>query len=220
MADVGAKLFPRGKTYFNAAATVPTADRSGHSEDLLGLVRNFEDLTPGALPVPAVRRSMGHVICMLVRNTSAGVLKPKQMVTWKAGKRGKEVDGQSCTTAQAVAGVVDEFLPSGGVQVGDVFWLTIKGHTHTKLPWTGAEFPTDISAGDIMIALTAATSGATTGAGRVQKHPVSFTVTETTNGSAINVLLNSIGVAAEAAASTDANTDGDLLVELDTHWRG
>ena len=219
MADVGAKLFPRGKTYFNATSTVATANRSGHSEDLLGLVRPFEDLTPGALPVPAVRRSMGHVLCMLVRNTSTVALLPGRLVSWKSGYRGKEVDGYTRTTGCEAAGVVDEFLPASGVQIGDVFWLVIKGHVLCKTGYNSVA--ANISAGDMLIAVTAANSTGTsqTEDGRITSRTDSlFTATETTDGTLGNVMRNRIGVA--ASGKTTSQTDADILVELDTHWNG
>ena len=91
-------------------------------------------------------------------------------------------------------GVVDEHLPSGGVAVNDVFWLTVKGPTEVSVALSG----TDVVVGDRLVAIVAATSGATT-AGRVTPMPQATLIT--TNGAGNNA-FGVLGYAASAGATT------------------
>lgn len=61
--------------------------------------------------------------CVLVRNTSGGVLLPGQVVTWESGYRNRRVSAKASAAGYTVAGVVDYYLPSNGVADKDLFWL-------------------------------------------------------------------------------------------------
>lgn len=215
MTDVATKRIPRGKGWHNTGTAIASADYGGVQYE--GTVRVFGDfeLNTNALE-PLRRRSPGDVVCVLVRNVSGFNLLPGRLVKWAAGYRGKRVAGYANVDYEEVAGVVDEFWPSTGVPDGELFWLVVKGHTLVKTSLAG-NAQNNIAVGDILTALTAATTGATT-AGRVQPRALPFSATETTDGTMTKVLTNFIGKA--ASAKTTAQTNNDLLVELDCHWRG
>lgn len=209
MSDVASKRIARGKTWYNGT-TINTSDYSGTEYE--GTVSVWQDMGPSSSPLtPVSRRSAGNVVAVLVRNVSGGYLEPGRLVTWKSGYRGKRVDGYSCTTAGEVAGVVDEYLPATGVPNGDLFWLVVKGHSLVRNDIDGNA----IAAGDVLVALTAATSGATA-AGRVAAWAGTFTATQTTDGTLYKAIVNRIGRA--VSAKTAGQTNALLLAEIDTHY--
>jgi hypothetical protein len=213
-ADVATKKIQRGKGWHNTGAQILSANYGGTEYE--GTIRTFEDQGPSTTAnQPLTRRSAGQVTCILVRNVSGINLLPGRMVTWKAGFRGKRVDGYSTTTACEVAGVVDEYWPAAGVPDGELFWLVVRGHTLVRndLATGGAA----INAGDRLVALTAITSQCTT-AGRIVSIAGTFSAAETTDGTAINVLTNWVGRA--VSAKTSANTNNQVLVEFDSHFVG
>jgi hypothetical protein len=192
--------FPRGRCWHNTGATVAEAD---YKTDYEGVVGYFADQDPAGTGVP---RSPRDTVGICVRNVSAAKLLPKYGCSWAAGYRNRRVDGMTCTTNAEVAGYVDELLPSGGVEIGDLFWLMVSGRHLVKNDLAGGETNV-ISEGTVLVALTAATSGATT-AGRVA--PQDLNVATTVLGQAV---MNKIGRA--ISATTTANTNADVLVELD-----
>ena len=161
-------------------------------------------------------RSNGDVKAVLVRNVSGVALLPKLGVSWKAGKRGTEVDGYVNETGGELAGVVDDHLGSAGVPNNDVFWVIYDGPCLcTTTAAAGAT--SNIAEGDTVQAATAAASTHSTTAGRVQGHnsagPIS--AAETTNGYAFKLLRNAIGHA--MSARTTAETNNDILVDVKTY---
>ena len=193
MARNEAPMFPRGSTYYNGG-TIDTNNLGGTQHE--GKEYVFEDNTYGTNLYVTVR---------IVRNVGAAALLPSRLVTFKAGYYGQRVDGYGTTTAQGVAGVVDEFLPSAGVPVNDLFYIVTAGPTKVLTDLAGAGNNV-IAQGDTLCALTAATSGATT-AGRGYA-PLTGATAATT--SPANVLQNFFGRAMSAA--TTANTNTGLLV--------
>lgn len=152
------------------------------------------------------RSRTGRLVrCRIVRNTSAGVLLPRRLVSYDtaAGKFGLAVAGYTTTTAAPVAGVVDEFLPAAGVAQYDLFYIVVEGPAECLTDIAAVD---SISIGNDLVALTAATSGATT-AGRVDL--VSFDATSTSLG---NQVANRFGKA--LSAKTSANTNTAILVDL------
>lgn len=120
----------------------------------------FEYTSPTS---PALQRDGRFVRCRLVRNVSGITLTGKRLVKYAAtaGVYGTRVDGYCNVTAERVAGVTDEFLPSSGVPDGDLFWIVVEGPTVCKMPQTAVA---DIAVGNRLVALTAAAStGATAG---------------------------------------------------------
>jgi hypothetical protein len=203
MADTGAQVLERGTTLYGPTATIPTAVQS---KGILGR-RHVSKATNPSNAV--VRRSQEDVHCIIVRNSSGVTLYPGQLVVWKSGCRGTEVGSVSYETLCEVAGVVDDMLPSSGVRNGDVFNLIVKGPCLALLSRTAAE--ANISEGDILYAVTAATSQATTG-GRFTNWVGTFTSTETEDGTILKMAINNIGRAISAA--TTADTGSQRLVDL------
>jgi hypothetical protein len=158
----------------------------------VGTVKVFPDVNP----TTGVIRSNRVKKCVAVRNTSAGALLAKRVVRFAVGTAGtavfSAVDGYSAVGNNEVVGVVDEFLPSAGVAVNDVFWVTVDGPTEVAVALSG----TAVAVGDRLAAITAATSGATT-AGRVT--PSALTASTTSAG---NDSLGVIGYACSVGATT------------------
>jgi hypothetical protein len=187
-----------GKTYHGG-----TPDSIGRSVDLEGTECNFKDeIRVGAQP--RQMRSGRFRTARLVRNTSGFALEPKRLVSWAAGFRGLRVAGYARLDGQEVAGVVDPDLPASGVANNDLFWLFRKGPNLVKTPLAGGAGNV-FDEGEILGALTAATSGAAT-AGRLGK------VATGTTATLPSVVVNRIGRALSAA--TTANTNADLLVDI------
>lgn len=204
MPDNVVALPQRGKTYLKGPNRTPDATGTT-SQALLGIKKVFKDLDYSGTNQAKAPRSGGEVTCLLVRNSSGISLTPGRLVTWKSTKQGMEVDGYSrLDQAEIVAGVVDEWLPSGGVADDDLFWLVVKGPALIKKALDGATVAKD----DYVVATTAATSQATT-AGRIAG------LVSTSNATfCMSQALNRIGV----AMSTSATTAADVLVYVDLPW--
>lgn len=205
MADTGAAPFARGQTYYGLDGTIPSS--YGESVHLEGREHVSKTYNPAN---KVVRRDGGDVKSIIVRNVSGITLYPGMLCTFASGYRGKRVDGLSRTTACEVAGSVDDMLStSSGVRNGDLFHLLVSGKALVLLSRTAAEAV--ISAGQVLYAVTAATSQATT-AGRFVGWGGTFSAAETTDGTAGNILLNKIGRA--ISASTTADTGSLRLIDL------
>ena len=187
-----------GKTYHGG-----TPDSFGRSSGLEGTEMVFkDDVRVGNQPRRS--RSGRFRTARLVRNVSGFALQPKRLVSWKAGYRGLRVAGYVAVDNAEVAGVVDPDLPAAGVATDDLFWLFTRGPVVVKTPLAGAAGNV-FDEGDVLCALTAVTTGATT-AGRLGK------VASASTALAASVEFNRIGRAISAA--TTANTNADLLVDL------
>jgi hypothetical protein len=211
MCEAGLKDIARGHGWHGTGTTIASADY-GISAHYEGAIRNFRDSTPGDV---STKRSNIDIVARLVRNVAPadlgaelGVLTPKRMVSWASGYRGRRVDGYTCTTACEVAGVVDELWPTAGVPRGEMFWLQVRGRCLVKSPYVAADATTLWNIGDWLVAVTAATSGATT-AGRISLQDLATAATGVALGAQIQ---NRIGQA--LSASTSANTNSDKLVDL------
>lgn len=167
----------------------------------------FDDYDYDSMPN---RRSHHQVRCRLVKNSSGITLEPKRLVTFKDGTNRTEVDGYATTTAadgKSVV-VVDEWL-TDGVPNGEYFWVAIEGPSLVLTDIAGGAnnlIPEDT----ILVALTAATSQATT-AGRVKPQATT---------AAPDVLIKEVnGAFARAmSAKTTANTAADILAFLSNRW--
>jgi hypothetical protein len=191
--------FPRGQTYYNGG----TIDTSNKLTNLIGKTWVFEDIDLSTTGAKATRTSR-EVECMLVRNDSGITLLPKRMVTQESGTTGL-VDGYSTTTAQAVLGVVDEWLPSTGVVANDCFWIVVRGPTQILTDLAGGSNNL-LPAETIVVALTAATSQCTT-AGRLAPQDVTGATTALANN-----VQNAVGRCISAA--TTANTNTGTVVDV------
>ena len=207
MSNVNGALPVRGKTLLdgNSNRTL-TATMAVDRE---GSLMEFDDIDPTVTSGAKTKRSNRRVTCMLVRNEAAAAILGKRVVKWKSGQRGHQIDGYCASTNEACAGISDEFLGSSGAAVHDLFWITVKGPTLVLTPLEG-DATNVINLDDLLGALTAVTSGATT-SGRVRVNALTATSTATTDGSQGNVLMNSFGRA--LSAKTTANTNADLLVD-------
>lgn len=188
----------RGFTYHGG-----TPDDIGKSIGIEGHPMKFRDeiRTSGGL---MIKRSNRFTHAILVRNTSGAALLPGRSVVWEAGYRGRRVNGYTSTTAVEVAGVVDDRLPAAGVADDDLFWLLRKGPALIKSP-LAAGAGSVFAEGNVLVALTAVTSGATT-AGR----PAVLDTALTTNTGL--ALVNNF--ARVMSAMTTAQTNQDMLVDL------
>ncbi len=207
MARQDSPPFPRG-TY------EPT---DGAYSGLVGQEWLFEDLDYSAGGGLGARpaRTQKKVRCRLVQNKAAIALLPKRIARLKLGTPNEAlgvVDGYTRLTAER-GFPIDEFLPAAGVPVNGYFWIVVEGPAIVKLPLAGAGFNGDIAVGDRLVALTAATSGATT-AGRIAKENITGSTQAADYTFLFDQISNRIGRALSAAASTDANTNGDVLVDV------
>lgn len=176
-------------------------------ESYVGRVFVFEDKTRSSTTGPLLRRGPygKQKQFKLVKNSSGGVLYSKRGLVYKTGTMQTEVDGCNSTTAQSIAGFVDDMIPSAGVPNGDFFLMAVQG-PHLVLSDLAGAANNLIPEGTVLVALTAATSGATT-SGRVA--PQDLTGATQNLG---NQIQNRIGRA--LSAMTTANTNADVLVDL------
>lgn len=207
MAHMENPPFERGATFYNGA-TIDTSNLAGLNIE--GTIWEFPDLDysqQGAKPA----RTNRTVKCMAVRNKSADVILPKRLVTLQLSGTfyTSRVNGYACTTA-CRAFPVDEFISSAGCPVNDICWIVLEGPATVMTDLAGAV--TNVFAvGDAVVALTAATSGATT-SGRVAPQDL-------TGATALlaNQVQNLIGYA--LSAKTTTQTNGDLLIDT-FKWGG
>jgi hypothetical protein len=199
MADKVSSLPRRGKTYSGG-----TPSSIGQSVGLEGYIQEFKDEVRSGNGVLS-QRSGQVTKAMLVRNKSGFALLPGRQVAWQAGYRGRRVAGYTRTTTQEVAGIVDDKLPSTGVADDDLFWLLRKGPALVKTPNAGGAANV-FAEGDVLVALTAATTGAVT-AGR----PAVLDLSVATNTA--QAIVNRFGRV--MSAMTTAQTNADMLVDLE-----
>ncbi len=204
-------LPPRGKVYLTGPNR--TADSTGtQSKSVEGSVKVFKDIDYSGTTGVNALRSNNDVHCILVRNTSGVALLPKMAVTWKAGQRGKQVDGYAdFSPDRAIAGIVDEWLPAAGVANNDYFWLVVKGPT-LALTAKEADGTNVIEVDDWLVNNTAAASTFSTTGGRVI--PAISVAGVTTNITFAN--SNQLYKFARAmSAKTTANTNANILIFVD-----
>lgn len=232
----------RGRTLYGSN-TIP-ASTAWDPTGVEGQVRVFNDrdaFTPPTAgeytPGLAKPRTQGgrEVICIFVRNNSGVTLYPGRAVAWDPAARGRRVIGYTNTTAQEVAGIVDEYLTwANGVRNGDCFWLVVKGHCVIPQPEAQASFADSWAAGDILYALThgagstaAQSAVATSEAGRLTRWATTFSATQTTDGTAARIVMNRVARVVSAISSARSSqvvtspimmTTGGVLVDVDC-WR-
>ena len=196
--------FERGKTFYDGG-TIDSNNLGGGQ--LIGRLFDFEDIDLSSTSQGAKAMRTNHPVrCMAVRNTSAGVLYAKRLVKLKktAGRYlVEEVDGYGTVAADGPVFPVDEYVPTAGVPVNDIFYIVVEGPALTLTGLVG-DATNVISVGDHLVCLTAATSGATT-SGRIGPQDLSGSTTPLGNN-----IQNRVGLA--MSAKTTANTNADLLV--------
>jgi len=160
----------------------------------VGVVKQFPDVNP----ITGAIRSNRIKTCVAVRNVATIALAPKRVVVFAtaAGLGGlSTVIGYASVLNAEHVGVVDEFLPTAGVAINDVFWVVVDGPTEVA----GLVSGTELAAGNRIAAVSAAASTGLT-AGRVG--PSLLSAASTAAGDAG---LGVIGYAM-SASSTSATT--------------
>lgn len=210
--------FSRGETFYNGGTI--TADSStslygGYEHE--GKIWEFEDLiyTQSGVVGSKQYRTNRAVKCMACRNKSGISLLPGYVVQFSTSGGSTtlgSISGYCTKDGQSLVGVVDEWLPSGGVPANDLFWVVVGGPTSVYTPPDGGADNVFV-VGTELIALTAAASTAATTAGRVQPLFAALS-TSVTNGLTTNttLALNVLGYALSAA--TTANTNTSILAVL------
>ena len=195
--------FGLGQTLFSLSSTqtsVPNDSLMGiqsnaaYGDQWLGAVKEFTDVNPANGQVRTNRRK----VCVCVKNTSTVVLLPKRIVAFNtaAGKMFTEVNGYSAVTNEERVGVVDEWLPSAGVAINDIFWVTVNGPTEVVAALSG----TAITAGARLAAITAAASTGTTAGRATPSSLVGATTGGNDNGRGV------IGYAVSAGTTADGSS--------------
>jgi hypothetical protein len=209
--------FARGTTFHDVDGTIDLNNLGGIN--LEGKEFVFEDNDPRAQPGSSSTRTGRPVRCRIVRNLSATTLFGKYLALQgvTAGKVSSYISG--LVAVGATRGFpIDEYLGPAGVRNGDLCYVVIEGPALLRTS-LAANAENVINIGDTLVALTAATSGATT-AGRVIVRNTTLTnVTAAANfdGSVFaNNIQNRIGMALSAA--TTANTNSDILVDVGKVW--
>jgi hypothetical protein len=207
MARDEAPPFGRGEMFWDSSYT-PTTQDITDTQHLEGKEWTFEDIDYTLRGAKTVRTGK-MVRCRVVRNVGAAALLPKRLASFVADqttgtKLVGRVDGYTTTTA-ARGYPIDEFLPSAGCQVNNLCWLVMEGPAVVLSDLAGGANNV-LNVGDLVVALTAATSGATT-AGRLAPQDL----TGATAPLAKQV-QNRVGYA--LTAKTTANTNADVLVDV------
>lgn len=205
--------FGRGDTFYNGA-TINSSDLGGLNHE--GKEWWFEDvnITQGTVGAHTLRTNR-LVRCRCVRNVSGAALLPSRLVSFQASgiNYGARVDGYADVTAQR-GYPVDEWLPAAGVPNNDLFWIVIEGPALCLTPLVNTDFNGTVAEGQVMVALTAATSGATT-AGRVACQNITGSSAATDYSFLLNQAENYVGRALSAMST--GNTAATILVEVG-HW--
>lgn len=202
--------FAVGFTFYDGG-TIDTTNYGGLEYE--GTLWQEEDWNLTQFPASTVgtrqARTARRRVLMIVRNVSGIALLPKRLVSLqKGGTDGRyligRVDGYTTTDGQE-GFPVDEYLPAAGVPNGDLFYVVVAGPATVTTDLAGAGNDV-INVGDIVTALTAVTSQATT-AGRVKPQ----VLTGATSPLALEI-MNALG--RSLSAVTTANTGADLLIDV------
>jgi hypothetical protein len=190
MARDEAPPFARGETFYNGG-TIDTTNLGG--PNLEGKEYTFEVNAPDgyAQNDPSGRR----IRVKVVRNTSGQNLLPKRLARFAAtSPHGCYVDGYvSAPATEAIAGVIDEFLPAAGVVNNDLFYVVIEGPTTVQSVASGLS---NIAIGD-RVEAASGTSATSSDAGRINKYAGSPTAAD---------VVAIVGRADQAQTSTSADT--------------
>ncbi len=186
--------FERGNTFWGPGST-PADQTSGKQYE--GAEYRWEDVNYSNSGAVKPVRSELPVVTRVVRNASSQTVLAKQVVKLKSTNHG-QIDGQCIVEAEGPCVVVDEHLPSGGCLQYDLCHVVVEGPALV----TNSSAASTITAGDRVVAATAATTGATT-AGRVKTQDITGATTPLANN-----IQNAVGV----AMSTTSTTQADVLI--------
>lgn len=181
----------RGYTYYSPQITIDTDDyRDVHVEGT-AVVLNDTD------PDDNLKLRSGQKIhAVVMRNVSGSTLYAGRAVSPQEGYEHERFEA-TYTTGCPLAGIIDDRLSSAGVRNGDMCLVVVKGPCDYVTP---SVTPTT-AIGDLLYAKT-------DDGGKLTPHAkaLSFTATQTTDGTMGKVLKNSIGRALEAATSGETST--------------
>jgi hypothetical protein len=218
--------FPLGQTWYNGGVIDTSqmpATLSG--SQIVGKEWVFEDINPTANP--PTQRSNYYKRCIAVRNVNPLAMLPGYLydsdvkttldfgaapatAQSSAGAQRAHVDGMSFVTADPnFLGVCDEWLPVAGCPQWDICWLTIEGPTVCYTDLAASTTTNIFTLNQRVVALTAATSGATT-AGRVA--PQVITDSTTVQGSLNSAQVQNVVGRALSAYATSTNTGAPILI--------
>jgi hypothetical protein len=212
MARDEAPPFARGETWYNlgSSGSIDLADPLGlGGVNLEGREYLFEvNSQDQGTGYPAGQDPSGRQIRVkVVRNRSGVNLKPGRIAHFLASSSypyESAVDGYTFALGDRPAGIVDEFLPAGGVIPNDLFYIVLDGPTKVTQPAS----PTSVAIGDHLVPSTTGSSATDDLAGRFAKQDL--TGSAATLG---NNIQNNFGFAAAA------DNTGNDLVDAVVHFR-
>lgn len=195
--------FPRGTTYFTGRTADIADSISLEGKEYWVADVDLNDTSVGAKPT----RTPRMVKLRIVRNTAAIALLPKRVVRGDATAPHytKRVTGYTTTTAERGLGVIDEYLPAAGCPVNDLCYIVIEGPS-LFLTDIASGATNVIAVGGRVVALTAATSGATT-AGRIAAQD-----TNVATSVLADAIMNILGTA--LSSTTTGSTNSPVLVDV------
>ena len=181
----------RGQTFYGPDVTIDTA--AYKDVQIEGTKVVFDDTGPDD---KTKLRSGEKIEGRIMRNTSGGTLYAKYAVSPVEGSE-RERLGNTFTTACPLAGIIDDQLGSNGVRNGDMCIVITKGtcgyYTPTAAPTTAI--------GDLLYAKD-------DDGGALTRHAkaLTFTATQTTDGTMGKILKNSIGRALSSSTADETST--------------
>lgn len=192
-------VFGRGQTYAGIGGQAPGATDGASIE---GYRKRFADINYASGYGKALRSGL-YCDCRIFRNAAGVNLLPMFVGSVKAGTE-TQIDGMTITGGQR-GYVIDEWLPTAGVQANDLFWCCIQGPSQVL---TGlATLPAVINLGAEVSAMTTSSSSQGTSAGRIKA--ADWTGATAVLGAEIAHFL---GYAMSSCTSNNTNTA--LLVDL------
>ena len=168
---------------------------------LLRVVRNVSGVT-----LPVAGR-----LCILGRDAAKNVsgATPTNHAVGSTRVYGLARMGKAGTSGPVWCRPGDEFLPSAGVPNNALFYVVMRGPAKIYMPITA--LPSDLAQGDLVCAMTAATSAVTngiSGGGRFDK----FDATATTYPA--GAFMNIVGAALEAMSSQATTGNVQVLIDV------
>jgi hypothetical protein len=188
------------------------ADGNLKHEDKLGMIFTFPAHVMTGGPGRSKTKLTGKaIVAILLRNTSTLTLLGKRLgsLDLTAGYNiTKNVDGYSVNNNRPGVVLIDPWLDSNGVADDDIFWGIIGGPAPCLVPMTGAGMNQDIVVGQVLVAATGTTSGATT-SGRIS----AFTAITADTTLAVGIAAGILGRAMSAKTTHQTTAGQDVLVD-------
>ena len=103
-----------------------TADvTSTQGGSFLGVTKVFMDVNP----TTGVKQSNNLIKAKAVRNNSGAAILPGAVVKLDPADLLNGCTGAADNTSGLILAVADEYLPTAGVAIGDIFWVVVQGPT-------------------------------------------------------------------------------------------